>query len=101
MPAKYRGKPVLIAYAFIGFSRLIRTTRRVSRFRDILIFLIAFMLYNDGIQTVINMATIYGKEELKLTTTALMITLLVIQMIAILGRLLSVASPDLSGQNVR
>jgi UMF1 family MFS transporter len=87
MPEKYRGKPVLFAYAAIGFSRLIKTTRRVSRFRHILIFLIAFMLYNDGIQTVINMATIYGKEELKLTTTTLMITLLVIQMIAILGAL--------------
>jgi len=87
MPEKYRGKPVVFAYACVGFSRLLKTTRRVSRFRHILIFLIAFMLYNDGIQTVINMATIYGKEELKLTTTTLMITLLVIQTIAILGAL--------------
>ena len=52
-----------------------------------LLFLIAFMLYNDGIQTVINMATIYGKEELKLTTTHLMLTLLTIQVVAILGAL--------------
>jgi MFS transporter, UMF1 family len=87
MPEKYRGKLVVFAYAYVGFSRLLKTTRRVSRFRHILIFLIAFMLYNDGIQTVINMATIYGKEELKLTTTTLMITLLVIQTIAILGAL--------------
>jgi len=46
------------------------------------------MLYNDGIQTVINMATIYGKEELKLTTTHLMLTLLAIQIIAIFGALI-------------
>jgi UMF1 family MFS transporter len=45
------------------------------------------MLYNDGIQTVINMATIYGKEELHLTTTTLMLTLLIIQTIAIIGAL--------------
>jgi len=87
MPDKYQGKPVLFAYAAVGFSRLIKTTRRVSRFRHLLIFLIAFMLYNDGIQTVINMATIYGKEELNLTTTILMLTLLIIQTIAILGAL--------------
>ena len=87
MPDKYQGKPVLFAYAAVGFSRLIKTTRRVSRFRHLLIFLIAFMLYNDGIQTVINMATIYGKEELNLTTTTLMFTLLIIQTIAILGAL--------------
>ena len=47
----------------------------------LLLFLVAFMLYNDGIQTVINMATIYGKEELNLTTTSLMLTLLTIQAI--------------------
>jgi UMF1 family MFS transporter len=45
------------------------------------------MLYNDGIQTVINMATIYGKEELDLSTTSLMFTLLTIQFIAIFGSL--------------
>jgi len=87
MPDNYHGKPVLFSYVSVGFSRLLKTTRRVSRFRHLLIFLIAFMLYNDGIQTVINMATIYGKEELNLTTTTLMLTLLIIQTIAIFGAL--------------
>jgi UMF1 family MFS transporter len=87
MPDNYHGKSVLFSYVSVGFSRLFKTTRRISRFRHLLIFLIAFMLYNDGIQTVINMATIYGKEELNLTTTTLMLTLLIIQTIAIIGAL--------------
>lgn len=87
LPDSYLGKPALLAYLAVGFSRLLKTIRRVSRFRHLLIFLFSFMLYNDGIQTVINMATIYGKEELKLTTTTLMLTLLIIQAIAILGAL--------------
>jgi UMF1 family MFS transporter len=87
LPSKYHGKPMLYSYVSVGFSRLLRTTRHVGRFRHLLIFLIAFMLYNDGIQTVINMATIYGKEELNLTTTTLMLTLLTIQTIAIFGAL--------------
>ncbi|MFC1858435.1 MFS transporter [Thermodesulfobacteriota bacterium] len=87
LPEKFHEKPLLFAYVFVGFSRLFKTAKLVSRFRDLLIFLIAFMLYNDGIQTVINMATIYGKEELKLTTTTLMLTLLIIQAVAILGAL--------------
>jgi len=87
LPDNYLGKPMLFSYMSVGFSRLLMTTRRVGRFRHLLIFLIAFMLYNDGIQTVINMATIYGKEELNLTTTTLMLTLLTIQTIAIFGAL--------------
>ena len=75
------------AYVSVGFSRLLQTARHVGRFRHLLLFLIAFMLYNDGIQTVINMATIYGKEELGLSTTSLMVTLLIIQVIAIFGAL--------------
>ncbi|MFQ5662505.1 MAG: MFS transporter [Terriglobia bacterium] len=87
LPERYRGWPRPLAYAAIGVSRTLRTTRRVGHFRHLLLFLIAFMLYNDGIQTVINMATIYGTEELQLSTPALMGTLLIIQAIAILGAL--------------
>ena len=46
------------------------------------------MIYNDGIHTVTSMATIYGTEELKLTTTELMVTLLLVQVVAIGGAFL-------------
>ncbi|MFQ5778077.1 MAG: MFS transporter [Terriglobia bacterium] len=88
LPERYRSWPTPAAYAAIGVRRTLHTVRRVSRFRHLLLFLIAFMLYNDGIQTVIAMATIYGAEELKLTTTVLMVTLLIIQIIATFGALL-------------
>lgn len=76
------------AYAAVGISQLIRTAKRVRRFRYLVLFLIAYTLYNDGIQTVINMATIYGKEELRLSTTALLITLLTIQAVASVGAIM-------------
>ena len=87
LPEKFHGKLSLASYVYVGFSRLLETARQVSQFRHLLIFLIAFMLYNDGIQTVINMATIYGADELGLTTTTLMVTLLIIQAVAIFGAL--------------
>ena len=87
LPEEYQKKFLLLAYLSVGFSRLFKTARQVALFRHLLLFLIAFMLYNDGIQTVINMATIYGKEELGLSTTSLMVTLLIIQFIAIFGSL--------------
>ena len=46
------------------------------------------MIYNDGIHTVTSMATIYGTEELGLSTTELMVTLLLVQVVAIGGALI-------------
>ncbi len=88
MPEKYQSQPKIVAYAAIGITRTLATIRRVRRFKHLLLFLIAFMIYNDGIQTVIKMATIYGKEELKFSATVLMVTLLMIQIIAAGGALL-------------
>jgi UMF1 family MFS transporter len=88
LPAAYQNWPRLAAYIAIGFSRTWKIARNVMRFRHLLLFLIAFMLYDDGIQTVILMATMYGKEELHLTTFDLMLTLLIIQAISIGGALL-------------
>ncbi len=45
-----------------GFQRLLRTFSELSKYRELFKFLVAFWLYNDGIGTVIKMATIYGKS---------------------------------------
>lgn len=88
MPEKYQSQPRIVAYAAIGITRTLATIKKVRRFKHLLLFLIAFMIYNDGVQTVINMATIYGTEELKFSATVLMVTLLMIQIIAAGGALL-------------
>ena len=48
-------------------------------------FLIAFFLYSIGVQTIILLAGIYGKKELGIETNKLIITILLIQVIAIFG----------------
>jgi len=45
-----------------GFTRLGQTFRHLRRYRQLFLFLVAFWLYNDGIGTIIKMATIYGAE---------------------------------------
>jgi UMF1 family MFS transporter len=45
-----------------GFARLRETARDLGRYKQLLLFLVAFWLYNDGISTIIDMATIYGQE---------------------------------------
>ena len=46
----------------IAFSRLARTFREVRRYRNAFLLFIAMLLYQDGIQTVIRMASVYGAE---------------------------------------
>ena len=74
-------------YLKIGISRTIATAKKVRRFKHLTLFLIAYLVYNDGIHTVSTMATIYGTQELGLSTTVLMVTLLAVQIIAMGGAL--------------
>ena len=46
-----------------SFTRLRETFRELRRYRQAFLMLIAFLVYNDGIVTIIRMAAIYGKEK--------------------------------------
>lgn len=65
-----------------SFSRLGHTFREITKFKQLFLFLVAFWFYNDGIGTIIKMATIYG-AEIGLGQTALIGTLLMVQFVAI------------------
>jgi len=45
-----------------SFRRLARTLRQIRQYKQLLLFLLAFWIYNDGIGTIIKMATAYGDE---------------------------------------
>ena len=45
-----------------AFTRLGETFHELRGYRNAFLMLVAFLLYNDGIQTIIRMATIYGAE---------------------------------------
>jgi UMF1 family MFS transporter len=65
-----------------GAKRLRATFRELRRYRHALVFLIGFLLYNDGIQTIIRMATIYG-TGIGLPETAMIAALLLTQFIGV------------------
>jgi UMF1 family MFS transporter len=62
--------------------RLVATVRDVGRFRQLVIFLAAFWIYNDGISTVIKMATAYG-DEIKIPFDSMIIALVITQFVGI------------------
>lgn len=71
-----------IQYIKVGFGRLLNTFRHITGYRELLKYLIAFWLFNDGINTVINMATAYGKD-IGIGTSDLITALLITQFVGI------------------
>jgi UMF1 family MFS transporter len=71
-----------------GFRQLGHTLKGIRAYPLTLFFLLAYLVYNDGIQTIIALASQYGTEELKLTQSTLIITILIVQFLAFGGALL-------------
>lgn len=71
-----------------SFAQLRDTLTHLRGYPQTLAFLIAYLFYNDGIQTVIYAASIYGQEQLDLSSEQLILTILVVQFVAFIGALL-------------
>ncbi len=70
-----------------GFKKLNKVWDSVKKMVYLKRFLFAFFFYSMGVQTVMLVATLFGKEELNLPTEKLIATILVLQLVAIPGAL--------------
>ncbi|MGW7242792.1 MFS transporter [Streptomyces sp. NPDC054804] len=70
-----------------GLRQLRATVRDMRRHPLTLSFLLAYLVYNDGIQTVISQASVYGSEELGLGQSTLIGAVLLVQVLAVAGAL--------------
>jgi UMF1 family MFS transporter len=68
-----------------SFGQLIRTLKHSRAFPVTLLFLVAYLFYNDGIQTVIWAAAIYGEKQLHFPKAVMMGAILMIQFVAFFG----------------
>ena len=66
----------------MAFVRLGETFRELRGYRQAFLMLLAFLIYNDGIQTIIKMATAYG-TELGIDQSALIGAILLVQFVGI------------------
>ena len=87
-----RQLPAGESYATIGFKQLRKTISEVKHFPETLKFLLAYFLYNDGIQTVIAVAATFAAAPLiqgglELEQTTLTAVILMIQFVAFFGAL--------------
>lgn len=75
-------------YIFKGFKELIVVLKSLKGLKALKQFLTAFFFYSIGVQTVILLAGLYGKKELGIDTSKLIIIILLINLVAILGAFL-------------
>lgn len=68
-----------------GYKELQKVWKQLKQLPSLKRFLFSFFFYNMGVQTVMLVAALYGKSELEIPTTNLIISILIIQLIAIPG----------------
>jgi UMF1 family MFS transporter len=81
-PAALAGPEREPASLALGMRNLAATFRELRNYRHALLFLAAFFVYNDGIQTMIKMAAIYG-DTIGLDSGAMITALLMTQFIGV------------------
>jgi UMF1 family MFS transporter len=75
-------------YLTVGIRQLRNTLSKIRVHPQAMLFLIAYLIYNDGIQTVISLASVFGQEELGLSMTTLTSVILMVQFVGFFGAIL-------------
>ena len=66
----------------LAARELRRTFREVGRFKVVLVYLGAYLLFNDGVQTVISIAGAFAADSIGIPLTFNMVTILIVQFVA-------------------
>ena len=87
--SRLRNRPVAVSQGRTGsgFRQLAATLAEMRAFPLTLWFLGAYLLFNDGVQTVISLSAVYATEELQLGQSVLTGAILMVQFVAIAGAL--------------
>ena len=80
-----------------GIRGYFRIFAQIREYPSLLLFLLAFLFYNDGIQTIIVVAAIFAREELGLSQGTILACFLMIQFVAMPGTLLFGRLAEVSG----
>lgn len=72
----------IVKESFIELGKVLNIIKENKNMKG---FLVSFLFYNMGIQTVLYMASLFGTEEIHLKTPQLIMTVLIIQLVAIVG----------------
>lgn len=83
--APRRAAGSLIQTALSGLREVKSTLADISHYRMLAIFLVGFLIFNDGVMTVISQASVYAKHKFEMTDQDLIPVFLMIQFVALPG----------------
>lgn len=72
-------------YLTVGFRQLRRTLKQIRRYRELFKLLVAFLVYNDGVVTVIYFAALYASTTIGFTTQEITIMFIAMNVVAAVG----------------
>ncbi len=72
-------------YFSVAIKRLGKTLKSIRRFREFVKFIIAFLIYNDGILMALDFAAIIGAVLFGMTQTQLIIFMIIVQITSVAG----------------
>jgi MFS-type transporter involved in bile tolerance (Atg22 family) len=72
-------------YVTLGFRQLWRTLKQVRRYRELFKLLLAFVVYNDGIVTVITFAALYAEQTIGFTPAEIVTMFILMNVVALVG----------------
>jgi UMF1 family MFS transporter len=82
-----RALPSGESYLSIGLKQLRHTLAAMRKYPQALKYLLAYLIYNDGIQTVIAISAVFGAQELGMELSELTLLILMVQFVAFVGAL--------------
>jgi UMF1 family MFS transporter len=77
----------LLSWTGLAWGRLWTTFRNVRSYKNLLLFILSYAVYNDGIETIILTASVVGAELLHMSPAELIQCFLMIQAVAFVGAL--------------
>lgn len=92
----YNIKPVK-GYLFKGYREIQSVFRSLKSIPNLRKYLLSYFFYNTGVQTVIYLAALFADKELKMESGELILTILIIQLVAIGGSILFARVSDKNG----
>jgi len=72
-------------YLSIGIKQVVALFKDIRLYPQALLFLVAFLLYNDAIQTVISLSSQFGSDQLNMSMGSLTKAILMVQFVAFFG----------------
>lgn len=85
LPGRKGERVSVRGYVWTGYQRLHRVWRMMKKTPHLQWYLLSFFAFSMGVQTVILMASLYGSKQLNLPADKLILTILIIQFVAIGG----------------